>query len=47
MEEKSNPVEHGNEKQSGWVVCLETLELIFMSPSRARQMTTLHLALKL
>jgi hypothetical protein len=32
MEEKSNPVEQGNEKQFGWLVCLETLELIYMSP---------------
>jgi hypothetical protein len=36
-----------NEKRSGWMVCLETLELIYMSPSWARQMTTLPLALKL
>jgi hypothetical protein len=47
IEEKSNPMEQGNEKQSGWMVCLETLELIYMSPSRARQKTTLPLALKL
>jgi hypothetical protein len=47
MEEKSNPMEHGNEKQSGWMVCPETLELIYISPLRARQMTTLPLALKL
>jgi hypothetical protein len=40
-------MEQGNEKQSGWMVCLETLELIYMSPSRARQMTKLPLALKL
>jgi hypothetical protein len=26
-------MEQGNEKQSGWMVCLETLELIYMSPS--------------
>jgi hypothetical protein len=44
---KSNPMEQGNEKQSGWMVCLETLELIYMSPLRARQKTTLPLALKL
>jgi hypothetical protein len=36
-----------NEKQSGWIVCLETLELIYMSPLRPRQKTTLPLALKL
>jgi hypothetical protein len=36
-----------NEKQSGWMVCLETLKLIYMSPLRARKMTTLPLALKL
>jgi hypothetical protein len=36
-----------NEKQSGWMVCLETLEIIYMSPLRARQKTTLPLALKL
>jgi hypothetical protein len=47
MEEKSNPIEQGNEKPSGWMVYLETLELIYMSPSRARQMTTLPLAFKL
>jgi hypothetical protein len=29
------------------MVCLETLELIYMSPLRARQKTTLPLALKL
>jgi hypothetical protein len=46
-EEKSNSMEQGNEKQSRWMVCLETLELIYMSPSRTRQMTTLPLALKL
>jgi hypothetical protein len=46
-EEKSNPMEQGNEKQSRWMVCLETLELIYMSPLRARQKTTLPLALKL
>jgi hypothetical protein len=45
--EKSNPIEQGNEKQSGWMVCLETLELIYMSPLRARKKTTLPLALKL
>jgi hypothetical protein len=44
---KSNPREQGNEKQSGWMVCLETLELIYMSPFRARQKTTLPLALTL
>jgi hypothetical protein len=36
-----------NEKQSRWIVCLETLKLIDMSPLRARQKTTLPLALKL
>jgi hypothetical protein len=46
-EEKSNPIEHGNEKQSRWIVCLETLKLINMSPLRAGQKTTLPLALKL
>jgi hypothetical protein len=46
-EEKSNPMEQGNEKQSGWVVFLKTLELIYMSPFRARQKTTLPLVLKL
>jgi hypothetical protein len=45
--EKSNLREQGNEKQSGWIVCLETLELIYMSPLLARQKTTLPLALKL
>jgi hypothetical protein len=30
---KSKPFEQGNEKQCGWMVCLETLELIYMSPS--------------
>jgi hypothetical protein len=40
-------MEQGNEKQSGRMVCLETLELIEMSPFRARQKTTLLLALKL
>jgi hypothetical protein len=44
---KSNPREQGNEKQSGWIVILETLELIYMSPLRARQKTTLPLVLKL
>jgi hypothetical protein len=44
---KSNPMEQGNEKQSGWMFCLETLELIYMSPLRARENTTLPLALKL
>jgi hypothetical protein len=47
MEEKYNPIEQGNEKQSGWMVCPETLELIYMSPLQARQKTTLPLALKL
>jgi hypothetical protein len=46
-EEKSNPGEQGNEKQSRWIVCLETLELIYMSPLRPRQKTTLPQALKL
>jgi hypothetical protein len=36
-----------NEKQSRWIVCPEILELIYMSPLRARQKTTLPLALKL
>jgi hypothetical protein len=45
--EKSKPREQGNEKQSGRIVCLETLELIYMSALRARQKTTLPLALKL
>jgi hypothetical protein len=40
-------MEQGTQKQSGWMVCLETLELIYMSPLRARQQTTLPLALKL
>jgi hypothetical protein len=30
-EEKSNPMEQGNEKQPGWMVCLETLELIYIN----------------
>jgi hypothetical protein len=47
MEEKSKPMEQGNEKQSRWMVFLETPELIYMSPSEARQKTTLPLALKL
>jgi hypothetical protein len=36
-----------NEKQSGWVVYLETLELIYMSFLWARKKTTLPLTLKL
>jgi hypothetical protein len=36
-----------NEKQSGWIVCLETLELIYLSPLHARKKTTLPLGLKL
>jgi hypothetical protein len=40
-------MEKGNEKQSGWMVCLEILELIYMSPLQARQKTALPLALKL
>jgi hypothetical protein len=44
---KSNPMEQGNEKQSRSIVYLKTLELIYMSPLRARQKTTLPLALKL
>jgi hypothetical protein len=40
-------MEQGNEKQSRRMVCLETLELIYMSPSRAKQKTTLPLELKL
>jgi hypothetical protein len=47
LRKKSNPGEQGNEKQSGWIVCLEILELISMSPLWARQKTTLPLALKL
>jgi hypothetical protein len=47
MEEKSKPREQGNEKQSRWIVCLEIVELIYMSPLWARQKTTLLLALKL
>jgi hypothetical protein len=39
-------MEKGNEKQSGWMICLETLELIYMSSLGARQKTTLPLALK-
>jgi hypothetical protein len=46
-EEKSNPIEQEKENQYGWMVCLETLELIYMSPLRARKKTTLPLALKL
>jgi hypothetical protein len=46
-EEKSNPREQGNEKHFGWMVCLETIELIYMSPLRARKKTRLPLALKL
>jgi hypothetical protein len=46
-EEKSNPVEQGNEKHCGWIVCLKTLEPIYMSPLQARKKTTLPLALKL
>jgi hypothetical protein len=30
---KSTPMEQGNEKQSGRMICPETLELIYMSPS--------------
>jgi hypothetical protein len=30
---KSMPMEQGNEKQSRRMVCTETLELIYMSPS--------------
>jgi hypothetical protein len=44
---KSNPIEQRNEKQPRWMVCLETLELIHMSPSRARKKTTLPLVPKL
>jgi hypothetical protein len=41
MEEKSNTREKGNEKQSGWIVCLETLELIYESPpGQAKDHTT-------
>jgi hypothetical protein len=32
-EEKSNPREQGNEKHCGWMVCLETLKLIYRVPS--------------
>jgi hypothetical protein len=45
--EKTNPREQGNEKQSEWMVFLETRELIYMSPLWARQKTTLPLELKL
>jgi hypothetical protein len=40
-------MEQANEKQSGSMVCLETLDLIYMIPLRAREMTTLPLLLKL
>jgi hypothetical protein len=43
--EKSNLREQGNENKFGWMVCLETLELIYMSLLRVRQKTTLPLAL--
>jgi hypothetical protein len=33
MDEKSKPMEQGNEKQFRRMVFLETLELIYMSPS--------------
>jgi hypothetical protein len=33
MDEKSKPMEQGNEKQSERMVFLETVELIYMSPS--------------
>jgi hypothetical protein len=33
MGRKPKPMEKGNEKQSGRIVCPETLELIYMSPS--------------
>jgi hypothetical protein len=36
-----------NEKQSGWIVCLETLEAIYMSPLWTRQKATLPLEFKL
>jgi hypothetical protein len=36
-----------NDKQYRWMVRLETLELIYMSPLRASQKTTLPLELKL
>jgi hypothetical protein len=35
-EEKSNPMEQGNKKLSGRMICLETLELIYMSPPGKR-----------
>jgi hypothetical protein len=44
---KSKRIEQGNEKQSEWMVFLETLELIYVSRSQARQKTTLPPALKL
>jgi hypothetical protein len=47
MDKKSNPIEQGNEKQSRWMVFLETLELIYMSPLWARKKNTLPLALEL
>jgi D-hexose-6-phosphate mutarotase len=47
MNEKSKPMEQGNEKQSRRMVCLETLELIYMSPSGPGQKTKLSQALKL
>jgi hypothetical protein len=40
-------MEQGNDKQSGWIVFLETLELIYINSLRARQKTTLPIALKL
>jgi hypothetical protein len=33
MDEKSKPMEQGNEKQSERIVCMKTLESIYMSPS--------------
>jgi hypothetical protein len=45
--EKIYPYGERNEKQSEWIVFLETLELIYMSPLRTRQKTKLPLALKL
>jgi hypothetical protein len=47
MEEKSHPMEQGNEKHSGWMVFLDTLELISMSSLWTRKMTKLPLALKM
>jgi hypothetical protein len=46
MDEKSKPMEQGNEKQSGWIVFLETLKLIYESlPGQANDHATLALKL--